>query len=98
MPCAGTEMQRRTTQRQDLASEVVETLIDEIGDFNAAIKKVIDLSNTNITKMEGFPNLQSIEGCADLQMVDETVTLQREQLDYIESALEARERNRSSPR
>jgi len=74
--------------RTYFASEVVETLIDEIGDFNAAIKKVIDLSNTNITKMEGFPNLQSIEGCADLQMVDETVTLQREQLDCIESALE----------
>ena len=42
--------------------------------------------------MEGFTNLQSIEGCSELQMVDETVTFQREQLESIEAALESVQR------
>lgn len=69
------------------ARETVGTLIDSIGSFDTAVEKVIQLSNITIQKMEGFKKLQSIESCSDLQEVDGTVTLNRDQLEAIEEAL-----------
>ena len=69
------------------ARETVGTLIDSIGSFDTAVEKVIQLSNITIQKMEGFKKLQSIESCSDLQEVEGTVTLNREQLEAIEEAL-----------
>lgn len=69
------------------AKEVLGTLIDSLGNFDAAVAKVVELSNLNITKMEGLQNLQSVPSCANLEMVDDTVTLNHEQLNDIDSAI-----------
>ena len=74
--------------RTYFASEVVGTLIDEIGDFDTAVRKVKELSNLNITtNMEGLTNLQSIESCKELVMVDGSVSLNQEQLNDIDARL-----------
>jgi len=69
------------------AKSVVGTLIDEIGGFDRAVNKVIELSNVKITKMEGLTHLQQIESCKDLQMVDDVVSLNQEQLNDIDKKL-----------
>lgn len=69
------------------AAETVGTLIDAIGGFDSAIDKVVELSNTTIQKMEGLNNLQSIESCKELVMVDGVASLTQEQLDDIENKL-----------
>lgn len=69
------------------ASETVGTLIDGIGTMSNAIGKVIELSNHNITTMKGHENLQSLETCRDLQMVDGYVSLNGDQLAEIDKAI-----------
>lgn len=69
------------------ASETVGTLIDGIGTMSNAIGKVIELSNHNITTMKGHENLQSLETCRALQMVDGYVSLNGEQLAEIDKAI-----------
>lgn len=71
------------------AKDAVGTLIDSIGNFNAAVDKVIELSNHNITTMKGHENLQSLDTCRDLQMVDGYVSLNGEQLAEIDNAIGA---------
>ena len=73
--------------RTFFAQDVVGTLIDSIGSFAEAVDKAIELSNINITTMEGYNNIQSIASCADLQQVDEMVTLNAEQLGAIDAQL-----------
>lgn len=75
------------TGRTYRAIESVGTLIDAIGNFDAAVAKVIELSNLNITTMKGHENLQSLDSCHDLQEVDGTVTLNGEQLAEIDAAI-----------
>ena len=69
------------------AKEVEGTLIDAVGNFESAVAKILELSNLNITQMKGHENLQSLESCRDLQMVDGYVSLNGEQLAEIENAL-----------
>jgi protease-4 len=69
------------------AREVIGTLVDSIGNFDAAVQKVIELSNLNITTMKGHENLQSLDTCRDLQMVDGYVSLNGEQLAEIDTAI-----------
>jgi protease-4 len=69
------------------AKEVEGTLIDAVGNFESAVAKILELSNLNITQMKGHENLQSLESCRDLQMVDGFVSLNGEQLAEIENAL-----------
>lgn len=69
------------------AGEVLGTLIDSIGSFDAAVAKVVELSNINITKMEGLEHLQAVPGCADLTMVDNSTSLNKEQLEAIDTAI-----------
>ena len=73
--------------RTYFAKEVVGTLIDAIGDFDSAVAKVIELSNTNIKQME-LKNLQKITSCKDLVVVDGNATLTEEQLGDIDQALD----------
>lgn len=75
------------TGRTYTAAEAVGTLIDSIGNFEAAVKKVIELSNITITQMEGLKDLQSVPSCADLQMVEGTVDMNQEQLDAIDAEI-----------
>lgn len=69
------------------AKEVEGTLIDAVDNFESAVAKILELSNLNITQMKGHENLQSLESCRDLQMVDGYVSLNGEQLAEIENAL-----------
>lgn len=73
------------------ASEVVGSLIDSIGPFETAVDKVIELSNVTISTMKGHNNLQSLDSCHDLQMVDGYVSLNGEQLAEIDEAIGAAE-------
>lgn len=77
------------TGRTYFARETVGSLIDAIGGLDQAVAKVIELSNIKIQNidMEGYQNIQRLSTCSDLQMVDDTVTLNREQLDEVEEAL-----------
>ena len=75
------------TGRTYRAIESVGTLIDAIGNFDAAVAKVIELSNLNITTMKGHENLQSLDTCHDLQMVDGYVSMNGEQLAEIDKAI-----------
>lgn len=72
------------TGRTYFARDTVGTLIDAIGDFDTAVAKVVELSNLNITNMEGLNHLQQIPSCEDLQMVDGVVSLNQEQLEDID--------------
>lgn len=69
------------------AQDVVGTLIDSIGSFKDAVKQALDLSTNTISEMKGHENLQSLETCHDLQMVDGYVSLNGEQLAEIDNAL-----------
>lgn len=69
------------------AKEVVGTLIDAIGNFDTAVAKVMELSTLNITQMKGFDNIQSLDTCHDLQMVDDCVSMNGEQLAEIDATL-----------
>ncbi len=73
--------------RTYFAQDVVGTLIDGIGSINDAVAKTLELSNSNITEMQGFEALQELSTCHDLQMVDGHVTLDGEQLSEINNAL-----------
>ena len=75
------------TGRTYMAKEVLGTLIDSIGNFDAAVAKVVELSNINIQKMEGLEHLQAVPGCANLEMVEGTVDLNQEQLEAVDSAI-----------
>ena len=70
------------------AKDAVGSLIDAIGRFDTAVAKVMELSTLNISKMEGYKNIQSLESCHDLQEVDGCVTLNNEQLAEIDKAIE----------
>lgn len=73
--------------RTYMAKDALGTLIDSIGDFAAAVDKVLELSNINIQKMEELNNLQALPTCHDLQMVDGSVSLNQEQLNEIDTAI-----------
>ena len=73
--------------RTYFAQDVVGTLIDGIGTMYDAVAKTLELSNSNITEMQGFETLQTLSTCHDLQMVDGHVTLDGEQLTEINTAL-----------
>ena len=75
------------TGRTYTAKETLGTLIDSLGNFDAAVAKVVEMSNINITKMEGLNNLQAVPGCADLEMVDNSASLNKEQLKAIDAAI-----------
>ncbi len=75
------------TGRTYMAKEVLGTLIDSLGNFDAAVVKVVELSNINIQKMEGLKHLQAVPGCANLEMVEGTVDLNQEQLEAVDSAI-----------
>lgn len=80
-----TEEQRHG--RTYYAQDVVGTLIDSIGDFDAAVQQALNLTNLNITEMKGHENLQSLDTCRDLQMVDGYVSLNGDQLADIDKAI-----------
>lgn len=73
--------------RTYFAQDVEGTLVDTIGDFHAAVDKALKMTNLTITTMKGNENLQSLDTCHDLQMVDGYVSLNGEQLAEIENAL-----------
>ena len=73
--------------RTYMAKDAIGTLIDSIGDFGKAVDKVLEFSNINIQHMEGLNNLQSLSTCHDLQMVDGSVSLNKEQLEEIDTAI-----------
>ena len=73
--------------RTYFAQDVVGTLIDGIGGISAAVAKTIELSNQKIEEMTGFEQLQALNTCHDLEMVDGHVNLNGEQLAEIEQAL-----------
>ena len=73
--------------RTYFAQDVQGTLIDTIGDFPAAVDKALKMTNLNITTMKGHENLQSLDTCRDLQMVDGYVSLNGEQLAEIDATL-----------
>ena len=71
------------------AKDVVGTLIDEIGDFQTAVDKVVSLSKQNsktqnISNM--FENIQKVPSCSVIEMAeDKTVTLTEEQMTDIDA-------------
>lgn len=69
------------------AQDVVGSLIDSIGSFKDAVKQALDLTTNTITEMKGHENLQSLDTCRDLQMVDGYVSLNGEQLAEIDTAI-----------
>ena len=69
------------------AQDVVGTLIDSIGSFKDAVKQALELSTNTISEMKGHENLQSLDTCRDLQMVDGYVSLNGEQLAEIDTAI-----------
>ena len=73
--------------RTYFAQDVQGTLIDTIGDFPSAVDKALKMTNLNITTMKGHENLQSLDTCRDLQMVDGYVSLNGEQLAEIDTAI-----------
>lgn len=75
------------TGRTYTAAESVGTLIDSIGNFEAAVNKVVSLSNITITKMEGLKDLQAVPSCNNLEMVEDSVSLNQEQLKDIDAEI-----------
>lgn len=70
------------------AKDVVGTLIDEIGDFQTAVDKVVSLSkqnsNQNISNM--FENITKLPSCAVIEEAeDKTVTLSTAQITEIDT-------------
>lgn len=70
------------------AQDVVGSLVDSIGNFDEAVQQALELSTNTITAMEGHKNIQSLNTCHDLQMVDGYVSLSGEQLAEIDQKLE----------
>ena len=81
--CKDDQLRGRTYFAQDVQG----TLIDTIGDFHAAVDKALKMTNLNIITMKGHENLQSLDTCRDLQMVDGYVSLNGEQLADIDTAI-----------
>ena len=77
--------------RTYFAQDTIGTLTDAIGGIAEAVSETIRLSKQNITKMQGFKQLQSLATCHDLTMVDGHVTLDGEQIAEINAALEEAE-------
>ena len=73
--------------RTYFAKDVKGTLIDEIGSFEDAINKVINLSKIKINQMEKLPHLQAIPSCANLVSVDGFITISESQARDIENIL-----------
>lgn len=73
--------------RTYFAQDVQGSLIDSIGNFHAAVDKALKMTNLTITTMKGHENLQSLDTCRDLQMVDGYVSLNGEQLAEIDKAI-----------
>lgn len=73
--------------RTYFARDAVGTLIDAIGNFDAAVTKVVELSNINIQKMEELVSLPGIPSCANLHLVDGSASLNKEQLEDIINAI-----------
>ena len=73
--------------RTYFAQDVQGSLVDTIGDFRAAVDKALKMTNLTITTMKGHENLQSLDTCRDLQMVDGYVSLNGEQLAEIDTAI-----------
>ncbi len=86
---ASTAEQRKG--RTFFAQDTVGSLIDGIEDFAATVETAVKLSNINITQMKGHENLQSIESCKELEMVDGVASLNEGQLDDIEALLTEKE-------
>jgi len=82
---SSTDEQRKG--RTYYAQDVVGTLIDSIGSFKDAVKQALELSTNTISEMKGHENLQSLDTCRDLQMVDGYVSLNGEQLAEIDTAI-----------
>lgn len=81
---ASSEEQRHG--RTYYAQDVVGSLIDSIGTFEEAVNQAIN-TNQTISKMKGHENLQSLDTCRDLQMVEGYVSLNGEQLAEIDATL-----------
>lgn len=81
--------------RTFFAKDVVGTLVDEIGGFDTAVSKVIELSNLNnkTVKMEGLEHLQSVASCRDLEMTDDVCSLNMGQLADIDARIKAGDEN-----
>ena len=77
------QLKGRTYQAKDALG----TLVDSIGNFDAAVAKVVELSNINIQKMEGLEHVQAVPSCNNLEMVDGSVSLNHEQLTDLDNAL-----------
>lgn len=73
--------------RTYFAQDVIGTLVDDIGTFDDAVDRIVEMSNINITEMEGFERIQSVDSCRDLQCVDGCVTLNTQQLADIEALI-----------
>jgi len=73
--------------RTYFAQDTIGTLIDSIGSFEDAVAKVVELSNINITKMEELVHLQAVPGCANLVLVENSASLNKEQLEAIDAAI-----------
>ena len=77
------------------AIEVVGSLIDKIGTFEDAVKRVIELSNLNLEekesqnkiKMEQFTHVNAALGVESLESVDDVVSLNAEQMQTLDTAL-----------
>ena len=69
------------------AQDVIGSLIDRIGSFDDAVRQALDLTTNTITEMKGLENLQSLETCHDLTMVDGFVPMSGEQLAEIDATL-----------
>ncbi len=79
------------------AREVMGVFVDKIGTLNDAILRVAELaniqnqnsnSNSNNSSMKQFTNLNAVLNVDALESADESVSLNAEQLQLIESALE----------
>lgn len=81
--CKDDQLRGRTYFAQDVQG----SLIDTIGDFRAAVDQALKMTNLNIITMKGHENLQSLDTCRDLQMVDGYVSLNGEQLAEIDTAI-----------
>ena len=77
------QLKGRTYQAKDALG----TLVDSIGNFDAAVAKVVELSNINIQKMEGLEHVQAVPSCSNLQMVDGSVSLNQEQLTDLDNTI-----------
>lgn len=86
--------------RTYVASEVIGTLIDSIGNFDAAVQKVVELSKAqqngqkstqknNRKQMNQLTNLNAIESIHDFVVEDGSASFNEEQLQDIENALAA---------